>query len=86
MTKELRGFINRVRRAQDKIFNAKEDNRRSMQIYMSSQGFCVVSAFRHDEVLPDVTDSYFLKIKPWSTAEEIEVGLKKLSEVFGFDI
>lgn len=86
MTKELRVFINRVRKAQDRIFSSKKDNRLGMRISVSSQGFCDVSAFRHDEVLTDVIDSYYLKIKPWSTAEEIEEGIKKLSLVVGFDI
>lgn len=75
-----------MRKAQDKIFNAKKDNRRSIHISMSSQGFCDVSAFLHDEVLSDVIDSYHMKIKPWSTAEEIEEDIKKLSKVVGFDI
>lgn len=86
MTKELRGFINRVRKAQDRIFNSKEDNRLGMHISVSSKGFCDVSVYRHHEVLYDVIDSYHMKIMPWSTAEEIEEDIKKLSQVAGFDI
>ena len=86
MTKELRGFINRVRKAQDRIFNNKKDDRLAMSISMSHRGFCDVSAYLHDEVLPDVIDSYHMKIKPWSTAEEIEEDIKKLSQIVGFDI
>lgn len=86
MTKELRGFINRARKAQDRIFNSKKDNRIALHINMSSNGFCDVNAYRHDEDGPTVIDSYHFKIKPWSTAEEIEEGFKELSRVVGFDI
>lgn len=86
MTKELRGFINRARKAQDRIFQSKKDDRIAIHINMSSNGFCGIDAYRHDEEGPNVIDSYHFKIKPWSTAEEIEKGFKKLSLVVDFDI
>lgn len=86
MTKELRGFINRARKAQDRIFSSKKDDRIALHVDMSSRGFCNVNAYLHDKMMPTVIDSYHMKIKPWSTAEEIEDGFKRLSRVIGFDI
>ncbi len=87
MTKEFRRLINRARQAQDKVFNGKAGNRISIHVEMGTRaGFCDISAFLHAEELPDVVKHHRVDIKPWSTAEEIEEGFKKLSHVVGFDI
>lgn len=87
MTKEMRGFINRARKAQDRIFNGKAGDRISIHVQIGSgPGFYDVRAYLHEEEMPDIKKHYTLYITPWSTAEEIEEGFKKLSEVVGFDI
>lgn len=87
MTKELRCFINRARKAQDRIFNGKTGNRIALNVEMGTRaGFCDITAYLHEKESPAIIKHHRVYINPRTTAEEIEEGFKELSRVVGFDI
>ena len=89
MTKELRGFINRVRKAQDKIYAGKVGKFISLDVdvyqeYISIDAYKQSADGKHEvlehESLCIYEDGDRLNLK------EISESLAKMSHVVGFDI
>lgn len=86
MTKELRGFINRIRKAQDRIQSGKAGDRVAISLVMGTRRHISVSVYRHFPDSNAVEAHECIDIFPRTTGEEISRGLFRMSQVVGFDI
>lgn len=88
MTKELRGFINRVRRAQDKIYAGKVGKYISIDVDVY-QDFISIDAYKQSEEDEHaVLQHEYLRIFKDDEIDhkEISDALSRMSQVIGFDI
>lgn len=85
MTKELRGFINRVRKAQDKIYEGKSGMHVSMDVAIY-QRYIRIDAFRQSPEDRHVLQHEQLIIFSSTTAQDISESLSRMSQIVGFDI
>lgn len=88
MTKELRGFINRVRKAQDKIFSGKVGGNISLDVGMYVD-YITIDAYKQAPESPyDVLEKECLHIhyNKWIDYSEISKSLARMSQIVGFDI
>ena len=87
MTKELRGFINRVRKAQDKVFAGKSSGNISIDIQMYAN-YISIDVCKQANASPyDVLEKECLNIHyKWIDYHEISQSLGRMSEIVGFDI
>ena len=88
MTKELRGFINRVRRAQDKIYAGKVGKYISIEIDVYQDYICIDACKQDEEGRHEVLQRANLTIfkDERIDCKAISESLSKLSQVVGFDI
>ena len=88
MTKELRGFINRVRKAQDKIYAGKVGKYISIDVDVY-QDFISIDAYKQSsEEEHAVLGHEYLRIYKEDEIDrkEISDALSRMSQVIGFDI
>lgn len=87
MTKELRGFVNRVRKAQDKIFEGKVGDNISLDIGIYADYITIDACKQTAESPYDVLQRESLHIHhKWVDYEEISQSLSRMSQIVGFDI
>ncbi len=88
MTKELRGLINRVRKAQDRIYSGKVGKYISIDVYVY-QDFISIDAYKQSaEDGYAVLEHEYLRIHREDEIDrkEISESLSRMSQVIGFDI
>lgn len=88
MTKKLRGFINRVRKAQDKIYAGEVGKYISIDVDVY-QDFISIDAYKQSaEDGHDVLEHESLRIfkEDEIDLKEISESLSRMSQIVGFDI
>lgn len=86
MTKELRGFVNRVRKAQDRIFAGKAGEGISLDLGVY-HNYITIDACKQAAKSPyDVLEKESLHIHSIYDCKEISESLARMSQIVGFDI
>ena len=88
MTKELREFINRVRKAQDKIYAGKSGKYISIDIDVY-QDYISIDAYKQSaEDNHAVLQHEYLRIYKEDEIDSMEISesLSRMSQIIGFDI
>ena len=88
MTKELRDFINRVRKAQDKVYAGKVGKYISIEIDVYQDYICIDACKQDEEGRYEVLQRETLTIfkDERIDCKEISESLSRMSQVVGFDI
>ena len=86
MTKEMRGFINRVRKAQDKIYAGKVGKYISIEVDVYQGYICIDTCKQSAEDGHRVLQHEQLAVFSSTSAQEISESLSRMSQIIGFDI